>query len=201
LLLKTQEDHMNVVGICGSFRSESNTNKIVKRIAESSGHQYELIYLGSLDIGSCTGCLTCMFYNGQCAVEDDMQALYDKIMGADAMIIGSPVYYMNISGAVKCFLDRKFSLYFRGIGPPGSPYTGQRPLAGKPAVAVVTVAGSGHERAMTSLRRHFEINKMNIVAELAEVVGMNDVEDMPEVLQRANDAGRILGKAMKEGAS
>jgi multimeric flavodoxin WrbA len=117
------------------------------------------------------------------------------------MIIGSPVYYMNISGAVKCFLDRKFALYFRGVGPPGSPYTGQRPLAGKPAVAVVTVAGDGHDRALMSLRRHFEINKMNIVAELAEVVGMNDVDDMPAVLQRADDAGRNLGKAMKEGAS
>ena len=38
---------------------------------------------------------------------------------------------------------------------------------------------------------------MNIVAQLAEVVAMNDVDDMPEVLKRAEEAGRALGAALK----
>jgi multimeric flavodoxin WrbA len=192
---------MKMLGICGSFREESNTNRIVKRVAESSGCGLELVYLGNLNVGPCIGCLSCMWDEGKCAVQDDMQGLYDKIMGADAMVIGSPTYYMNVSGAVKCFLDRKFALYFRGVGPEGSPYTGQRPLAGRPAVGVVTVAGGGHERAMESLRRHFEINKMNVVAELAEVVGMGDVSEMPEVIERAEKAGRKVADALKGGAS
>ncbi len=192
---------MKVLGICGSFRDESNTNKIVQKVAESTGCGFELVYLGKVDVQPCTGCLSCMWENGQCAVKDDMQELYGKIMGADAMIIGSPVYYMNVSGAVKCFLDRKFALYFRGIGPPGSPYTGQRPLAGRPAVGVVTVAGGGHERAMESLRRHFEINQMNIVGELAEVVGMGDVDDMPDLMGRVEEAGKKIAEALKGGAS
>jgi multimeric flavodoxin WrbA len=192
---------MKLLGICGSHRSESNTNKIVKRIAESSGVKFELIYLGQLNIGPCTGCLSCMWSNGQCVVQDDMVLLYEKIMDADALIIGSPTYYMNISGAVKCFLDRKFALYFRGVGPEGSRFTGQRPLAGRPAVGVVTVAGRGHERAIESLRRHFEINKMNVIAELAEVVGMEAFEDMPDLIKRAEEAGKKLRQALKESAS
>lgn len=192
---------MKVLGICGSFRNDSNTNKIVERIAAFSGIEFELVYLGKLDIEPCTGCLSCMWDNGNCAVQDDMSPLYEKIMDADAMIIGSPTYFMNVSGAVKCFLDRKFALYFRGVGPAGSLYTGQRPLAGRPAVGIVTVAGKGHERAMESLRRHFEINKMNVVVELAEVMEMNAFENMPAVIKRAEEAGKKLGQALKGSTS
>ena len=101
---------------------------------------------------------------------------------------------MNVSGVVKCFLDRKFALYFRGIGPPGSPYTGQRPLAGRPAVGVITAAETGCEWAIETLRHHFEINQMNVIGEIVEVVGMKDVNDMPDVMERAERAGKKLGE-------
>jgi len=188
---------MKILCVCGSFREESNTNKIVQKVAESSGCEYELMYLEKVEVEPCSGCLTCMWSDGQCAIQDGMQELYEKLMAADGLIIGSPTYYANVSAAVKCFLDRKFALYFRGIGPEGSKFTGQRPLAERPAVGVVTVAREGHERAMETLRHHFEINKMNIVAELAEVVGMNNVDDMPDVMERAQKAGQKLGTSLK----
>jgi len=192
---------MKVLGICGSFREESNTNKIVKKVAESSGLDFELVYLGKMVVEPCTGCLSCMMSDGQCVVQDDMQELYEKIMDAESLIIGSPTYYMNISGAVKCFLDRKFALYFRGIGPEGSKYTGQRPLAGRPSVGVTTTAGGGHARSIETLRHHFQINMMNIVGELAEVVGMDDVRDMPEVMERAVEAGKKIAEALQQHQS
>ena len=104
---------MKALGICGSFREDSNTNKLVEKIAFSSGCEFELVYLRDREVESCTGCLSCMWTEGQCIIKDGMQELYDKIMKADALIIGSPTYYMNVSGAVKCFLDRKFALYFQ----------------------------------------------------------------------------------------
>ncbi len=61
---------------------------------------------------------------------------------------------MNISGAVKCFIDRSLALFYRGIGPlydPDMPFMGQRPLAGKLGVVVTTVAGAGHEKAIEEL--------------------------------------------------
>jgi hypothetical protein len=54
---------------------------------------------------------------------------------------------------------------------------------------------------MESLRRHFEINQMNIVGELAEVVGMGDVDDMPDLMGRAEEAGKRIAEALKGGAS
>lgn len=192
---------MKILGICGSLREDSNTNRLVEKVAMSSGCEFELVYLTDREVESCTGCLSCMWTDGQCSIKDGMQELYDKIMQADAMIIGSPTYYMNVSGAVKCFLDRKFALYFRGIGPPGSPYTGQRPLAGRPAVGVITAAETGYEWAMETLRHHFEINQMNVIGEIVEVVGMNDVNDMPDVMERAERVGKKLGEMLNPNKS
>jgi len=194
---------MKIVAVCGSLRKESNTNKLVKKVAESSGCDYELINLAGLDIKPCTGCGECIMNEGICVIDDGMQPIYNRLMKADALIIGSPTYYMDISGAIKCFIDRSMPIFYRGVGPeysPDLPVLGKRPLAGKPAVTVTTVAGAGHERTKETLKIFVDdINKMKIYAEIAEAVGMNDVDDMPEVMKRAEEAGRKLGKSLKRG--
>ena len=190
---------MKILGICGSLREESNTNKLVKKVVESSGCEHELIYLAGKDIKPCTGCAHCMMNDGECAVKDDMQPLYEKILTADALVVGSPTYFLDVSGAVKCFIDRNMALYYRGIGPDAEiEVLGKRPLSGKPAVSITTVAGGGHERTKETLKMFLDYcHKMKLVAELAEPIGMNDVDDMPEVIKRAEEAGKKLGVALK----
>ncbi len=191
---------MKVLGICASFRDESNTNKIVKKVAESTGLNFELVYLKKTKVKPCTGCLSCAMNEGRCAVEDGMQDVYEKLLAADALVFGSPTYREDVTGAAKCFIDRTIAIYYRGIGPDsGEPYTGKRPLAGRPGVAVVTTAASGRERAAETLKTYFQINRMDVVGVLAEVVGINDVDDMPEVLKRAEGAGKKLGEVLKKG--
>ncbi len=193
---------MKVLGICGSFRDISNTNKLVERVAKASGVDYELVYLGKHNIKPCSGCAECMMNEGQCIIDDDMQPLYEKLMNADALIVGAPTYYMDISGAVKTFIDRSMAIFYRGVGPeynPELPVLGQRPLFGKPAVVVTTVAGAGHDRAIATLSIFVtDINKMELVSAIAEAVQVNDVDDMPEVLKKAEDAGVKLGMALKK---
>ena len=46
-----------------------------------------------------------------------MQAVYDKLLAADGFIIGGPTYFMDISGAVKDFIDRTMAVKYRDIGP------------------------------------------------------------------------------------
>ena len=192
---------MAIVAVCGSLRDESNTNKLVKKVADASGFDYELINLSGMEIKPCTGCGACIMNEGTCIINDDMNPLCDKLMKADALIIGSPTYYMDISGAIKCFIDRSMPMFYRGVGPdysPDLPVLGKRPLAGKPAVTVTTVAGSGHERTKETLKIFVDgINKMQLAAEIAEAIGMNDVDDMPEVMKRAEEAGQKLGKMLK----
>ena len=192
---------MKILAVCGSHREMSNTNKLVKKVAEASGCDFELLEMSSLNIKPCTGCGACMMNEGHCVIEDDMQAVYEKLMEADALVFGCPTYFMDISGAAKCFIDRTMAIFYRGVGPayhPDMPWLGQRPHAGKPAVILTTVAGSGHERSIETLSICFaDIYKMNVVERLAEPVRMNDVDDMPEVLQRAEAAGRKLGAALQ----
>jgi multimeric flavodoxin WrbA len=192
---------MAIVAVCGSLRDESNTNKLVKKVAEASGFDYELINLSGMEIKPCTGCGACIMNEGTCIINDDMNPLCDKLMKADALIIGSPTYYMDVSGAIKCFIDRSMPIFYRGVGPdysPDLPVLGKRPLAGKPAVTVTTVAGSGHERTKETLKIFVDgINKMQLAAEIAEAIGMNNVDDMPEVMKRAEEAGQKLGKMLK----
>jgi multimeric flavodoxin WrbA len=188
---------MKILGICGSMRDESNTNKLVKKVVESSGCEYELVYLANTDIKPCTGCAYCMMNDGECIIKDSMQELYEKLLGASAVVFGAPTYFMDISGAAKDVIDRSMALFYRGIGPDAEiEVLGKRPLSGRPAVAITTVAGSGHERSIETLQIFFQVNKMNSVASLAEPVGMNDVHDMQEVMKRAEEAGRKLGAAL-----
>ena len=190
---------MKVLGICGSLREESNTNKLVQKVAESSGRPYELIYLAKTKVKPCTGCLHCEGNDGTCIVQDGMQEVYDKLLAAQGVILGSPTYRWDISGAVKCFLDRTIALNYRSTASEAQSYTHGRPLAGRPGVAVTTTAGGGHDRALKSLVLFFQASGVNVVGEIAEVVGINDIDDMPDVLQRAEQAGKKLGETLKTG--
>lgn len=99
---------LKVVGIVGSPRSNGNTEFMVKhalnRIGEK-GIETELITLHDKNIGFCRGCDSCKTAN-KCVVEDDMQKLTEKIREADGIIMGSPVYFGDMTGLAKTFIDR-----------------------------------------------------------------------------------------------
>jgi multimeric flavodoxin WrbA len=193
---------MKILAICGGMRPDSNTNKLVKKVAEATGFEYDVADFGMLNIQPCTGCSACMMNEGQCPIDDDMQGIYTKLLEADAIIVGSPTYFMNISGAVKCCIDRSLALFYRGIGPfydPEMPFMGQRPLAGKLGVVVTTVAGAGHEKAIEELTLCMGgSHRLELVGKIAEAIGMNDVDDMPEVIGRAEAVGKKLGDALRK---
>ena len=183
---------MKVLGMCGSLREESNTNKLVQKVAEFSGCEFELIYLAKTKVKPCTGCLHCEANDGTCIVQDGMQEIYDKMLAAHGIILGSPTYRWDISGAVKCFMDRTIALNYRTTASDIASSIHRRPLAGRPGVAITTTAGGGQDRALKSLTQFFQISRMSVVGEIAEVVGINDIDDMSEVLQRAEETGKKL---------
>jgi len=190
---------MKILGICGSLREGSNTNKIVKKIVESSGIDYEIVDLTGKEIRPCTGCYHCMMNEGVCSQNDDMVPVYTSLMEADAIVFGAPTYYLDISGAAKDLIDRSMAIFYRGVGEDAEmEVLGKRPLAGKPAVAVSTAAGGGHERAVETLKIYFEVNRMKVIDQLPLAVGMGDVDDMPEMIKRAQDAGKKLGDALRK---
>lgn len=98
----------NILGVVGSPRKNGNTDILVSRMldgARDSGAAVEKIFLGDLKITECDGCHAC-WKTERCAKDDDMQALYPKIIGSDLIVFGTPVYWYGPTALMTGFLDR-----------------------------------------------------------------------------------------------
>ena len=109
------EKQKHVVVLLGSPRRKGNSTVLAKQIihgVKSVGAKVETFYLNGMNIKPCQGCYACKKKNSTgCAVDDDMQSLYPKLVESDAWIIASPVYWFNMSAQTKIFIDRCFALW------------------------------------------------------------------------------------------
>ena len=99
---------MNVLAVVGSPRKDGNTDILVSRIAEGAkagGAEVEIVRLGELSVQECNGCHAC-WRGRDCSKDDDMRRLYPKIMAADAIVLGTPVYWYGPTALMKAFMDR-----------------------------------------------------------------------------------------------
>jgi len=99
---------MKILGIVCSPRSGGNTEIMVREAlvtAEEKGAEIELVTLAQKTIAPCDGCETCR-KTGECHQKDDMQNIYDKLLGADGIIFGSPVFYWTVTAQAKALIDR-----------------------------------------------------------------------------------------------
>ena len=99
---------MKVVGIVGSPRSNGNTEHLVRNKLDEitkQGIETELVTLHDKKINYCTGCDYCK-KNNECHIDDDMKLLTKKVKDADGIIMSSPVYFGDMSGLAKSFIDR-----------------------------------------------------------------------------------------------
>lgn len=101
---------MKVLGVVGSRRRNGNTAYLVKEALyaiESDEVQTDLIFLGDYNIRGCTGCEGCKD-TYKCVIMDDMQKIYPLILNSDAIILGSPTYFYNITSEMKAFIERLY---------------------------------------------------------------------------------------------
>jgi multimeric flavodoxin WrbA len=104
------DNTIKVLGIVGSKRKNGNTAYLVKKALEEiecKEIETELIYLGDYDIKGCTGCEGCKD-TYKCVIKDDMQKLYPLIIEADAIVMGSPTYFYNVTSDIKAFIERLY---------------------------------------------------------------------------------------------
>lgn len=102
---------MKVVGINGSPRQEGNTAILIRTVfAEltKAGIETELIQLGDKHMKGCIACGGCIVQKNQrCAVmDDDFNACLAKMISADGIVLGSPVYAAGVTAQMKAFIDR-----------------------------------------------------------------------------------------------
>lgn len=98
-----------IIAINGSHRKGRNTAILLQTVLDqlkADGMQTELIELSELNIEFCRNCNKCL-KRSECVIkDDDMDWLAQKIIKADAVILGSPVYWRNVTARMKNFMDR-----------------------------------------------------------------------------------------------
>ena len=109
---------MNVIAINGSPRKDCNTAKLLKKALEGAaakGAETEIINLYDLDFKGCHSCFACKRKGGKsygkCAVKDGITPVLEKIAQADAVIFGSPIYFGNVTGELRSFMERLMFQY------------------------------------------------------------------------------------------
>ena len=99
--------------VSGSPRRDWNTEKAFARSAEGladEGLEVETVRLYDIEYKGCVSCLACKLKNsktdGLCAYRDALTPILQKAREADVVVVGSPVYYSQATGQMRCFLER-----------------------------------------------------------------------------------------------
>ena len=119
---------MKIMAFNGSPRKKKwNTVTLLKSALEgaaSVGAETELVQLYDLDFSGCISCFSCKKRSrkadGVCSVQDDLTDVLERVRKADALIIGSPVYYGCESAATRALLERLCFPYLVYAKPPRS---------------------------------------------------------------------------------
>lgn len=104
---------MKLLAFNGSPRKGWNTSTLLENAcegAESMGAQTRLIHLADLNYSGCTSCFACKRLGGNsyghCAIDDDLTPLLAEVEEADAVILGTPVYFGAETGLMRNFMER-----------------------------------------------------------------------------------------------
>jgi multimeric flavodoxin WrbA len=103
---------MKAIAINGSPRKGWNTEKLLKealRGAASVGAETEIVQLYDLNYTGCKSCFGCKIKGSEschCVLKDELTPVLDKIFEADAVFIGSPIYFGGMTGQMVSFIER-----------------------------------------------------------------------------------------------
>ena len=107
---------MKITVLNGSPRLNGDTAKMIKQFketAEGCGHEVGIFDVCHMNIKGCLACEYCHERNkGVCIQKDDMEKIYEALKKTEMLILASPIYYHNLSGQLKCVIDRFYSILY-----------------------------------------------------------------------------------------
>ena len=177
---------MKILGLSCSPRKSGNTAILLEEAlsgAQQEGAETELFSVSGKDIRPCDGCWTCVG-TGECHIKDDMQVLLLKMVEADGIIFGTPVYVYSMTGQAKTIMDRMISVN----------------LANKVGGVVVVAGSLGIIDPVKDLYFNMVIRKMlpaNLVAAYANDKG--EVRKMEQCMKAAYNLGREMVQIAAKG--
>lgn len=188
---------MKAIAISGSARKDGNTSALIKIIFEELEEECietELIELSGENIKSCRACYKCFeSKDNECIIKNDiLNELIKKMIAADAVILGSPTYFANVSSEIKALIDRaglvglaNDSLFKRKVGS-----------------AVVAVRRAGSVNAFDAMNKFFFINQMVVPGSSYWNLGIGrnpgDVENDEEGIRTMKVLGQNMAWLLKK---
>jgi multimeric flavodoxin WrbA len=188
---------MNVVAFNGSPRKDGNTSVLIRQVfaeLEKEGIATELVHVGGKPIRGCTACMKCgENKNSQCVITaDSLNDHLEKMFAADAIILGSPVYFSDVTSEMKALIDRAGFV---------SRQNGHR-LRRKVGAAVVAVRRAGALHTFDTLNHFFLINQMVVPGSSYWNVGIGrapgEVNADEEGMQTMRDLGNAMAWLLKK---
>ncbi len=189
---------MKVLLVNGSPRSEGNTSKLIKLAAEtleSEGIETEIVQVGGTMIRGCLSCYRCVeLKDRQCSTKNDnFNAIFNKMLEADGMILASPTYFADITPELKALIDRSGFV---------SRVNGNL-FRHKAGAAVVSLRRGGGIHAFDSINHLFQISSMFMVGSTYWNLGFggregNEVEKDNEGLENMRDLGKSMAYLLKK---
>ena len=138
---------MKALAINGSPRAGGNTEQLIRLVfteLEAEGIETELVRIGGQPVRGCVACFKCQQLK-RCVIDSDpVNSIIDKMKACDALILGSPVYFSDVTSEMKALIDRA-GLVLR---------TCDFPLRRKAAAGLVAVRRGGEMHALDTLA-HF----------------------------------------------
>ncbi|MBV5306255.1 MAG: flavodoxin family protein [Desulfobulbaceae bacterium] len=185
---------MKVVAFNGSARKDGNTALLLKTVLaelETAGVETEMVQLAGSRLRGCIACYEC-FKNkdGHCALstveKDGINDYLDKMKGADAILLGSPTYFADVSSEMKALMDRC------GMVGRANPELFRRKLG----AAVVAARRAGAIHVFDTLNHFFLIGQMIVVGSSYWNIGMGREKEEVAKDEEGMQTMRVLGQNM-----
>lgn len=194
---------MKVIAINGSPRKEGNTHLLLEAVLApltQAGWEGEIVQIGGKSIHGCRACGVCMEKKDKTcgSGKDVFNSVFEKMLSADAIILGSPTYFSDVTAEMKALIDRAgFVAMVNGCA-----------LAGKLGAAVVAVRRGGATHVFDTMNHLFFISQMVVPGSIYWNIGYGrepgQVSSDAEALRNMNHLGQAidwLGKAVMKSDS
>jgi len=191
---------MKVIALVGSPRKGGNTDLLADeflRGAQAAGADVEKVYLDDLDIRPIAEVSDRASERVDLRQDDDFRELLQKVLDADILAIGSPVYWQGVTAQMKCFVDRWSTRWASDEFREG--------MRGKGFVVLCPYADSDPAQAdwvTAPVKRWTEVLSARYLGDVCvSVFRKGAVGQMPDVLRDAHELGRRAAKQMAGDAT
>jgi multimeric flavodoxin WrbA len=206
LNFRTNVPMTTLVAIYGSPRRNGNTAVLLKRAvagARSGGAQVDEFVLRDMKMSPCLEIYGCKA-DGRCVIEDDFQPLCDAVLGADGLMVASPIFFYSVSAQLKIFMDRCQSLWVKKYWIDRIPF--KHWTATRKGIFISVGATRGRklfDGAMLSMKYFFDVLDTELWRSLL-FRGLDfegDVLKHPAYLEEAHRSGADLADAVRASSS